>query len=378
MSSVVTTIGLMSGTSMDGIDVALVATDGEKTLFRRASLTYPYAPQERARLAEAVAAAWRLLGPEASREDEAGDLALLADVEREITAAHAEAIKDFLETVGVTHDEVSVVGFHGQTVYHDASRRITRQLGDGEALARATGIDVVYDFRAADIAAGGEGAPIVPVYHRALADAGGLERPLAVVNLGGVANITFIGADGALIAFDVGPGNSLLDDWIAARTGAVFDAGGALTRRGRVNPAVLARLMAHPFFTRKPPKSLDRRDFPELTAPELSTEDGLATLAAFTAEAIAAARALLPTPPRHWLLAGGGARNVALVEAIRRALDAPVSLADEMGWSADHLEAEALAYLAVRSLRKLPLTFPGTTGVTQPLTGGRLARAPRR
>jgi anhydro-N-acetylmuramic acid kinase len=363
---------------MDGIDVALVATDGERTLFRRASLTYPYTPEERARLAEAVAAAWRLLGPEASLDGGAADLALLADIEQEVTAAHAEAVKDFLETIGVTHDEVSVIGFSGQTVYHDAGRRITRQLGDGEALARATGIDVVYDFRAADIAAGGEGAPIVPVYHRVLADAGGLERPLAVVNLGGVANLTFVGADGTLIAFDVGPGNSLLDDWIAARTGAVFDAGGTLAQRGRVDSTVLARLMAHPFFARKPPKSLDRRDFPELRAPELSTEDGLATLAAFTAEAIAAARALLPTLPRHWLLAGGGARNVALVEAIRRALDAPVSLADEMGWSADHLEAEALAYLAIRSLRKLPLTFPGTTGVKQPLTGGRFARAPRR
>jgi anhydro-N-acetylmuramic acid kinase len=363
---------------MDGIDVALIATDGERTLFRRASLTYPYAPQERARLAEAVAAAWRLLGPAPSPESKADDLALLADIEQEVTAAHAEAVKDFLETVGVAHDEVSAIGFHGQTIYHDASRRISRQLGDGEALARATGIDVVYDFRAADIAAGGEGAPIVPVYHRALAEAGGLERPLAVVNLGGLANITFIGADGTLVAFDVGPGNSLLDDWIVARTGAVFDAGGALARKGRVDPSVLSRLMAHPFFARKPPKSLDRRDFPELTAPELSTEDGLATLAAFTAEAIAAAPVLLPAPPQHWLLAGGGARNVALVEAIRRALDAPVSLADEMGWSADHLEAEALAYLSIRSLRKLPLTFPGTTGVKQPLTGGRLARAPRR
>jgi anhydro-N-acetylmuramic acid kinase len=363
---------------MDGIDVALMATDGERVLSRGASLTYPYAPRQRGRLSEAVAAAWRRWGPHAIPLGEASDTAMLAEIEQEVTAAHAEAVRDFLETVGVARDGVAVLGFAGQTVYHDASRRFTRQLGDGELLARLAGINVVYDFRAADVAADGEGAPIVPVYHRALAEEAALERPLAIVNIGGVANVTFVGADGALIAFDVGPGNGLLDDWMAARTGASFDAGGMLARTGRPNASLLAGLMAHPFFARKPPKSLDRRDFQALTAPELSTEDGLATLVAFTAEAIATARPLLPASPRHWLLAGGGARNTTLVEAIGRALGEPVVYAEEIGWSGDHLEAEAFAYLAVRSLKKLPLTFPGTTGVKQPLSGGRLARAPRR
>jgi anhydro-N-acetylmuramic acid kinase len=371
-----TAIGLMSGTSMDGIDVALVATDGERRLIRKGSLTYPYALEQRGRIEDAVVAAWRVLGPEGG--EEAKDRTLLAEVEQEVTAAHAAAVKDFLETFGLPRAEVTVLGFPGQTVYHDAARRITRQLGDGEALARATGIDVVYDFRAADMAAGGEGAPVVPVYHRALAEESGIERPLAIVNLGGVANVTFVGADGMLVAFDVGPGNSLLDAWVVARTGAVFDAGGALARDGRPDLTLLEGLLAHPFFARRPPKSLDRRDFAPLSAPGLSTEDGLATLVAFTAQAIAAARDWLPAPPRLWLLAGGGARNAALVEAIGTALDEPVVVAEEMGWSIDHLEAEAFAYLAVRSLKKLPLTFPGTTGVKHPLTGGRLARAPRR
>jgi len=303
LSGVITAIGLMSGTSMDGIDVALVATDGERQLTRGQSLTFPYRPEQRARLCEAVAAAWRIWGGELSGAAPS-DRGLLADVEQELTRLHADAVKDFLEACALARDCVALIGFQGQTVYHDAARGLIRQLGDGDLLARLTGIDVVYDFRAADMAAGGEGAPMMTVYHRALAEEAGLERPVAVVNIGGVANVTFIGEDGSLIAFDVGP--------------------------------------------------------------------------SVTAEAIARFREILPAPPRLWLLTGGGARNPTLVEAIRDLLVEPVYPAEEMGWSADHLEAEAFAYLAVRSVKKLPLSFPGTTGVRQPVTGGRLARAPRR
>jgi len=296
-----TAIGLMSGLSLDGIEVALVATDGERQVQRGASLTFPYSPELRERLREAVAAAWRL---NAEGGDAASDRELLAAVERELTVLHADAVKFFLETNALARDAVAVLGFHGHTVCRDAARGILRQIGDGSVLARATGIDVVYDFRSADMEAGGHGAPMLPVYHRALAEQAGLARPLAVITIGAVNSVTVIGEEGDLVALDIGP-----------------------------SP---------------------------------------------TAEVIAGSTETLPGRPRMWLLAGRGASNLALIDALRGLLVEPVYLAEEMGWSADHLEAEAFAYLAVRSMRRLPLSYPGTTGVKQPTTGGRLARAPRR
>jgi 1,6-anhydro-N-acetylmuramate kinase len=301
VSGAMTAIGLMSGLSLDGIEVALVVTDGERQVERGVSLTFPYSAELRERLREAVAAAWRLNGEGGGT---ASDRDLLAAVEQELTALHAEAVKFFLETNALARDAVAVLGFHGHTVCRDAARGILRQIGDGEVLARAIGIDVVFDFRAADMAAGGHGAPMLPVYHRALAEQAGLARPLAVITIGAVNSVTFIGEDGNLVAVDVGPTPS--------------------------------------------------------------------------AEAISGSIDTLPVRPRMWLLAGRGARNTALVDALRGLVAEPVYLAEEMGWSADHLEAEAFAYLAVRSMRRLPLSFPGTTGVKQPTTGGRLARAPRR
>jgi anhydro-N-acetylmuramic acid kinase len=409
MQGAMTVIGLMSGTSMDGIDVALIATEGERLAYRGQSLSFAYAPEEREALKQAAKAAWRVWGPEAAaRHPDPADMALLERAERALTERHASAVTQFLDTFGLTREDIQLIGFHGQTVYHDASRRITRQLGDGPLLAKLTGIDVVHDFRSADVNAGGQGAPLVPAYHRALADATGLPRPLVIVNIGGVANVTWIGKDGSVLAFDVGPGNGLLDDWVERRTGEPFDRNGGLAQNGRVDRALLARLTGHPYFTRTPPKSLDRYDFPPLDEPALSTEDGAATLTAFTAWAVAKAADFMPEPPRLWLLAGGGAKNPTLVRAIadaisRRAdsghanssqvvssqvnssqvvssqvVSSQVVSAEEMGWSTDHLEAEAFGFLAVRSLRKLPLTFPGTTGVPKPLSGGRLAPAPKR
>ncbi|MEG6509327.1 anhydro-N-acetylmuramic acid kinase [Methyloligella sp. 2.7D] len=374
-----TALGLMSGTSMDGIDVAVISTDGEHLFARGQGLSYPYSAEERERLKSAAQAAWRIWGSRSggSHPDPA-DMALLEQVEDELTRAHADAVNRFLDSFGIPRSEIKVVGFHGQTVYHDASRRITRQLGSGALLAKLTGLDVVHHFRAADIAAGGQGAPLVPAYHRALSVEVGLDRPVAIVNIGGVANITFIGADGSVVAFDTGPGNALLDDWVQRHTGEPFDRHGALALRGRVNREVLKRLAAHPYFMRQPPKSLDRYDFPPLEEAGLSVQDGAATLTEFTAREIAQSARFLPHAPRLWVLTGGGAKNPALVQAISKNVSAPVVLADEIGLSSEHLEAEAFAFLAVRSLRKLPLTYPGTTGVRQPLTGGRLIRAPRR
>jgi anhydro-N-acetylmuramic acid kinase len=236
----------------------------------------------------------------------------------------------------------------------------------------ATGIATVADFRSADVAAGGQGAPLIPVYHAALTAS--LPRPVAVLNLGGVANITWIGADGALVAFDTGPANGLIDSWVEAETGARFDEGGALAASGRVNDAVLTAMIDHPFFAQPAPKSLDRNDFTIQPARGLASADGAATLTAFTAATIAEALTLLPERPTRLLVAGGGRHNRTMLAMIAERTGLTPQPVDALGWNGDAMEAEGFAYMAVRTLKGLPISFPGTTGAPQPLTGGVIHR----
>jgi anhydro-N-acetylmuramic acid kinase len=355
----------MSGTSLDGIDAALIRSDGETVREVGPALTVPYADGLRERLRS-------LLGGEPPAET-------VAAVARDLTAAHADAVHRLLAEAGRAAHEVDVVGFHGHTILHRPKDGITRQIGDGAALAAATGIPVVSDFRSADVAAGGEGAPLVPLFHRALAQGlGELELPLAVLNLGGVANVTWIGsaADGDLLAFDTGPGNAPIDDWVRHHTGAAYDADGKLAASGRVDAARLGVLLDNAFFARLPPKSLDRNHFMTAAVAGLSVADGAATLAAFTAAAVARAQEHLPKAPTRWLVAGGGRHNAALMAALGAALSAPVQAVDDLGWDGDALEAQAFGFLAVRSLRGLPLSLPRTTGVASPTPGGRLDLPP--
>ncbi len=353
-------LGLMSGTSLDGIDAALVETDGIGAIRLRGALTVPYENELRTRLR-------RILG---RRQADGTTLA----VERDLTLAHAAAVRRLLARCAVSPRTVRVIGFHGHTLYHAPERGETWQLGDGILLAGETGIDVVCDFRSADVAAGGEGAPLVPVFHAALA--AGLERPLAVLNLGGVANVTWIGPGDELLAFDTGPGNALIDDWVVARTGAPFDRDGGLAARGRVDEAYVAALLGDPYFSRRPPKSLDRNAFARASPTHLSTEDGAATLTAFTAAAVARAVTHFPRPARRWLVTGGGRHNASLMAELANRLEMPVEPVEAIGWDGDALEAEAFAFLAVRALRGLPLSYPATTGVSAPCPGGRLCPAP--
>jgi anhydro-N-acetylmuramic acid kinase len=360
-------IGLMSGTSLDGIDVALVETDGERVERLGPTAYRAYAEDERELLRGALADAVAMV----RREDRPGRLAA---AEVLVTRRHADAVEAFLRQHAIAAEAIDVVGFHGQTVLHRPEARLTVQLGDGAALARRLGIAVVHDFRRDDVAAGGEGAPLVPVFHRALAEAAGLKPPVAILNVGGVANVTFIGPGGHLVAFDTGPGNALIDDFMRERTGRALDEDGRAAARGRPDERLLASLLAHPFFDRRPPKSLDRNWFSHAMTAHLSTEDGAATLTAFTARAAARALAFAPQRPERWIIAGGGARNATLRRLIADAVAADVSTADALGWSSAFLEAQAFAYLAVRSLKGLPLTFPTTTGVPRPTTGGALAK----
>jgi anhydro-N-acetylmuramic acid kinase len=360
-------IGLMSGTSMDGVDIALLETDGERIEAFGPVGGREYTGEERAFFREAVDAAVQI----DDRSDRSG---ILARAEALITEIHADAVDDFLIVNRMPRDEVAVIGFHGQTVLHRPEAQLTVQLGDGQLLADLTGMDVVYDFRAEDMAQGGEGAPFVPVYHRALADYSALPRPAVIVNIGGVANVTFIAEDGTLLAFDTGPGNALLDDWMMRRLGQPRDENGQLAAKGQADGRRLEAMLAHPFFLRRPPKSLDRNAFPLSAVEGLSPEDGAATLTAFTAASLICGMAHFPVTPKIFVLSGGGTRNASLVGALRTLLPGRIELAEERGWDASAIEAQAFAFLAVRSLRGLPNSFPGTTGVPHPVTGGVLVR----
>jgi anhydro-N-acetylmuramic acid kinase len=349
-------LGLMSGTSVDGVDVALIQTDGESVSTFGPRLTVPYNEQTRA----LIRAAFGAERPNAATEA----------AEKAVTDAHVLAVTRWSERHGVAMKSIDVVGFHGQTITHRPERRFTWQLGNGATLAKALGVPVVNDLRAADVAAGGQGAPLVPVYHAALAR--DLELPLAVVNIGGVANVTWIGSDGSLLAFDTGPGGGPIDDWCARRAGTPYDAEGALAASGSVERTRLQRFIEHRYFERKPPKSLDRGDFNDRWADGLSVADGAATLTRATARTIAMAARHFPEPVRMWAICGGGARNPTLMRFIAEETRGDVVTVRSLGWDADALEAQAFAFLAVRSLRGLPLTFPTTTGVPKPLSGGRL------
>ncbi len=354
-------VGLMSGTSLDGVDAALIETDGERVLGFGRRLTLGYGPDLRGDLR-------RLLDQVGAEANNAAEPDLLASVEQRLTAAHEDAVRALNETA-------DLVGFHGQTILHAPKRRRTWQIGDAPLLARRLGMPVACDFRLADVAAGGQGAPLVPVFHAALAaglEAPGLSLPLLVVNIGGVANVTWIGADGALLACDTGPGNALLDDFVAARTGQAMDRDGALAASGTPQADVLAELLADPYFAQPAPKSLDRQHFSHaLTAVAgLTTADGAATLAAFTARAIAACP--MPARPARVLVTGGGRHNPAIMAALAAAMPAPVAPVEAVGWDGDSLEAQCFGYLAARVVRGLPLSFPGTTGVPAPMQGGRI------
>ncbi len=361
MSEILKVIGLMSGTSLDGIDAAVLETDGQDVIRPGAALTLPYDSQTRALLRDAIDTARQVAQgapvPQAIRE-----------AERHLTEAHARVVAALLDKSGVR--DVALIGFHGQTILHRPERRWTWQIGDGALLARLTGIGVVNDFRSADMKAGGQGAPLIPLYHAALARQSRLAQPIAIVNIGGVGNITYIDGD-TVLAFDTGPGNAPIDDWMHRHSGTPVDEGGALARSGRIKSEALDAMLAHAYFTRLPPKSLDRMDFGTEAVAVLSPADGAATLTAFTAASIAQARAHFPQAPETWVVTGGGRHNKFLMDQLRARVNVPVLATEDVGWDGDAMEAEGFAYLAVRSLRGLPLSLPTTTGVRQPITGGK-------
>lgn len=351
-------LGLMSGTSLDGIDAAIIDTDGTVVEAIGPAATYPY-PQE---LQERI---MRVIQGKGN----------IAAVEHALTLAHVDAVQQLLAAHGLNPRDIDVIGFHGQTILHRPHEGITWQLGNGSLLAERTQIDVVYDFRRRDVAAGGQGAPLVPLFHAALAH--NYPHPIAFVNIGGVANITWIGNYGEddLVAFDTGPGNALINDWMLCQSWAQYDRDGETASAGTVNEDILHHLLSHPYFNQAPPKSLDRNSFSIGALDGLSLENGAATLTAFTAHSIANAVKHVPKAPNQWFITGGGRHNKTLMTMLSTLIDAPVQDVDTIEHQGDAIEAQAFAFLAVRTLKGLPLTLPHTTGAPRPLPGGVVCRA---
>lgn len=356
-------VGLMSGTSVDAVDAALIETDGMEYVRPMAFHAHSYSDAERQLIRAAAARALAMPAP--------GEDPLIARAEEVLTIAHAEAVAALPGS-----EQAVLIGFHGQTVAHrppgaGVPAPFTWQIGDATLLARRTGMVVVHDFRSADVAAGGQGAPLAPGFHRALASH--LEQPLGVLNLGGVANLTWF-AESAWGAFDTGPANGLIDDWAARHGGGRFDEDGRMASGGRVDEAILAVMTSAEWFDQPPPKSLDRSDFSLEPVRGLSAEDGAATLTAFTAETVRRALGHLPVPLRRLLVTGGGRHNPVLMRMLARRTGIAVDPVEAVGWQGDALEAQAFGWLAVRHVRGLPLSWPETTGVPLPQTGGRLVK----
>jgi anhydro-N-acetylmuramic acid kinase len=358
MPAFLTAIGLMSGTSLDGVDTAWLETDGHTIRKTAPGLTLHYEDSLRAELRHLL------------------DLApTLSPTDPRLLAAEQKLTEDHAMAIALLARPAQLIGFHGQTILHAPHQNRTWQIGDAALLARLTRTPVIHDFRAADVAAGGQGAPLVPLFHAALAK--DLPKPLLIVNIGGVANLTWLGQDGEILACDTGPGNGPLDDWILRHTGQPFDEDGAIATAGHARQDRLALLFSHPYFAKPAPKSLDRLTFSALIAEatkNLSLEDGAATLAAFTAAAIAAAP--LPGRPVRILICGGGRKNRAIMSRLQKLMEIPVEPVESVGWDGDALEAQCFAYLAVRSHLGLPLSLPTTTGVPHPSHGGKLVLPP--
>jgi anhydro-N-acetylmuramic acid kinase len=350
----------MSGTSLDGVDAAMVTTDGERIVAFGETGYRPYAPDER-KVLHAALGQWH--GPAVEQATQI------------VNAAHAEILAGFEGT--------DLIGFHGQTLAHDPRGGRSLQVGDGAALAEALGTPVVWDFRSDDIRMGGEGAPLAPFFHFACAKWFGATEPVCFLNLGGVGNLTYVDPcfddpvePGALLAFDTGPANAPLNDLMQDRRGLQMDEGGTLAARGQVEHGALELFLAEPYFARIPPKSLDRNDFSEMISlvGELDDADAAATLTAMSAAGVVQGMEHCPGVPARVLVTGGGRLNPVLMEMLRVSLDCPVIPVEDVGLNGDMLEAQAFAHLAVRVARGLPTSCPGTTGVRALVGGGIVSR----
>jgi anhydro-N-acetylmuramic acid kinase len=356
-----TAMGIMSGPSLDGVEASLIITDGIDVFEKGSSISRKY-PEEVKTLIRSVYG--RHIG-----EDEDG---LLSKAEEVVTNFHIKIAQELIEYSTLEAEDIDVIGMHGQTILHKPNEGITVQLGDGKKVANALGIDVISRLRNVDIAGGGQGAPLMPVFHEAITKQA--EKPLAFLNIGGIAYVTWIGGSGELVSYDTGPGNMLIDDWAKKHTGVAMDENGDMAVRGTVNEKTLEKMLKLDYFQAPPPKSAGRSMFSELIeqVEGMSADDGAATLTALTVESIKrGAIKHMPEMPVKWIVSGGGTKNPTMMRMLRNTLETEVTSTSKKGWDAEYMEAQAVAFLAVRSIFGLPITYPSTTGVRQPSSGGK-------
>lgn len=356
-------LGLMSSSSLDGVKAAVVSTDGVDVFEQGPFLNVPYDEVLRERLRSLY-----------YKTDSAEYTDLFAQVERELTEFHAEVVRDIVDSYD---EKIDVIGFHGHTVFYDPPTHRILQIGDGPLLSELTGIKVVNRFRVADVAAGGQGAPLSPLYHQALSVE--QPKPLAILNIGGISSVTWLGINGEIMAFDTGPGNVPINDWVLKHGGQHMDYNGKLAITGTIDGHVLASLMRHKYLGLYPPKAVDRNAFNDKLEhlEGLSLADGAATVTAFIAETIAYSLALyLPEMPPVIIVCGGGAKNPTLLRFLRQRLEnVELKSASELGWNPEAVEAQAFAYLAVRRCSLMPGSFPATTGAAEPVVLGEICEA---
>jgi len=362
----------MSGTSLDGIDVALLDTNGETIEAFGPSYFRRYSPKEREIIEAATQAAlkWNFDGVAPN---------IFAQAEEIVDSAHIEAVQQFIKTHSLESDEIDLIGYHGQTILHrppdGKNKGQTLQLGNGNRVANMLKLDTVYDFRSNDMVQGGQGAPLAPVFHRALVKTAQLEGVTGILNVGGVSNITIISKDGTLVATDCGPGNGPLDSWMSQNNAGSYDKDGRASMAGTADFALVERWLKREFFEKPVPKSADRWDFDVLDQMQvLSLENGAATLTVFTAMAIKDTLSKMQQTTDNIVVCGGGRLNPTFMLALKEQNIGDIRSAENIGWQGDDIEAQAFAFLAARHVNDLPLSYPTTTGVSEAVTGGILAK----
>lgn len=355
----------MSGTSLDGIDVAFIKSDGTSVERLYQPFHLAYSPQEKQQLTKGLEQAKKEIKPTHNND-------FINQLEELVTVLHVKAVRSALEINALQTHDIDIIGFHGQTLLHKPDQGWSWQIGSGKNLSNQLNMSVVNDFRRYDVEHGGQGAPLVPIYHQALLKNLSCDYPVAFVNIGGVANMTWIGGqfNDDILAFDTGPGNALIDDWVRSKSDLIYDKDGIFSAKGKVDQTLLKQWLDQDYFSMLPPKSLDRDQFDVSDIKSLNIEDGAATLCAFSAHTIKKAQNLCPKLPKTVFICGGGVHNPTIMNLLQSELSGEVASVNDLGLNGDFIEAEAFAYLAIRSLYDLPITFPGTTAISKPSSGG--------
>ena len=367
MKKLITAIGLMSGTSCDGIDASIIKSDGEDRLELIGDYFLPYAEKTRIRIRKLKEKVDRVLELEIKKKE-------IVDLENEITVLHSKAINLILEKLKIDKSEIDLVGLHGHTIFHSFEDKKTKQLGNGKVLSKLSKLSVIYNFRKNDLKNGGQGAPMVPIFHKLLQNKLDIKMPVVFVNIGGISNLTYLDKNEEIISFDSGPGNFLIDKLLQLKSNdkIQFDKNGEIAFKGKADKKMLDIYLSNPYYNSLPPKSLDVKDFDVNLVRDINLENAVTTLSELTSLTIVEALNFFPNKPQNIILCGGGRKNKYIYEQIKKKSNISTINIDEYKINGDFVESQAFAYLAIRSFFKKPISFTKTTGVSKPMTGGRL------